>query len=179
MGIIFDNDNNSIDTSDGNPIKLNPYSGVNWIHGDVNAVTVTPDVNATIATGDLLWLDNGVCKPASDLTYSSSLQAMQELFHDAFLGVALEPSATSSTPIKVATTGIFEFPMATASVTIGSRLGIDDNDDGDALENQRVILTQSSVAETSIGRCMESVTSGESVKISIRTILFDGPQAIS
>lgn len=155
-------------------------SASRWVKWSTNTVMATPNSDSVIEPGDLVWLDTNVIKPSSEVDHSSTIAAAQEFFHDRFLGVALESSEVGSTTlIKVATSGVFEFDMDSTSVVIGARIGIDDNAGGDEIVDQKVISVNISTPEVAFGRCVESTT-GTTVKVAIRsTLIHDGSQAIS
>lgn len=111
-----------------------------WRYGDTTPVMAAVDTGTVIEIGDLVWQDTNDAKPASDSTYDSGLATSQELFVDSFLGVAMQRSQTGETaPIRVATTGTFEYPCASAAFELGDFIGPDDNSVPDELENQKVI----------------------------------------
>jgi hypothetical protein len=137
------------------------------------------DSATVIEIGDLVYFDTDDAKPASVSTYGASLAATQETFHDNFAGVAMQASAAGETaPIRVATSGVFEFAQAAATVQVGARLGADDNDMSDALLNQQVIAVATANPERAIGRCARLASAATTVYVSIQsTIMCDGPQA--
>src|SRR5437016_5813843 len=123
-----------------------------WRYGDTNPVVFAVDSATVIEIGDLLWLNTDDARPASLVTYGASLAATQQTFHDKFAGVAMQRSRVGDTdPVRVATTGVFEFACASATFEIGARIGVDDNTGGTALLNQQVIGTAAANPERSIG----------------------------
>src|ERR1051326_8184484 len=113
-----------------------------WRYGDTNPV-VLPVASATvIEIGDLVWLDTDNAKSASLSTFGANLAAAQETFHDKFAGVAMQRSrAGDADPVRVATTGVFEYDCASATFEVGARIGLDANAGGTALLNQQVVGT--------------------------------------
>jgi len=152
-----------------------------WRYGDTNPVMLAVDEATVIEIGDLVFFDTDDVKPAASSTYGASLAAAQETFHDKFAGVAMQASADGQTaPIRVATTGVFEFAQASATVQVGARMGMDDNAMADALLNQQVISVSASNPERAIGRCARLASSASSVYVAIHSsLLNDGPQALA
>lgn len=151
-----------------------------WRYGETNPVMAAVDSATVIEIGDLVYLNTDDARPASQLSYGASLAATQESFHDLFLGVAMQRSRAGDTrPIRVATSGVFEFACASATFEVGARIGADDNAGGTALENQTVIATAAGNPERSIGVCAQRVASADTrvlVEI-VSTVLRGGPQA--
>jgi len=74
-----------------------------WRYGDTNPVVAPVATDAVIEVGDMLWKDFHAARPFSDCHIIS-------LFKEFFLGVAMQRSRSGETaPIRVATTGVFEF----------------------------------------------------------------------
>lgn len=151
-----------------------------WRYGETNPVVLPVDSATVIEIGDLVFLNTDDARPASMTSYGASLAATQETFHDLFLGVAMQRSRSGDTrPIRVATSGVFEFACASATFEVGARIGVDDNTGGTALENQQVIGTAANNPERSIGVCAKRVPSADTrVLVDIvSTIVRGGPQA--
>jgi hypothetical protein len=90
----------------------------------------------------------------------------------------MQASASGDTlPIRVATTGVFEFDCASATFEVGALLGTDENGAGTALLNQTV----GGVAgpNAAVGRCAKRVNpAGTRVLVDIvSTVMKGGPQA--
>ncbi len=151
-----------------------------WRNGDTRPVTL-PVASATVVEiGDLVVLDSDEAKPVSSVSYGGSLAAAQENGHDVLVGVAMQASPDgSSDPIRIATAGMFEFDCATASFSLGDRMGIDDNVGGDTLENQKLVGVAAGSPQLSIGRCSQAASSSTTVVLELHsTVLRDGPQAV-
>jgi hypothetical protein len=151
-----------------------------WRYGDTNPVVVPVDASTVIEIGDLVSLNVDDARPASLTTYGGSLAAAQENFHDQFLGVAMQRSPSGSTaPIRVATSGVFEFDCAAATFEIGARLGVDDNAGGTALEDQQLIAVAAASPQLSIGICVRRVNPADTRVLVdlVSTVLRGGPQA--
>ena len=151
-----------------------------WRYGETHPVIVAVDEDTAIEIGDLVWLDTDDAKPVSSVTYSS-LAAAQEAAHDDFLGVAMQASpAGQSDPIRVATSGVFEFDQASSTVQLGARLGVDDTLGDDALLNQQLIAVAAGSPQLSIGRCAQLASSATTVLVAIHsTVMRDGPQSVA
>ncbi len=146
-----------------------------WRYGDTNPVIVPVDSGTVIEIGDMVWQDTDDAKPASDLTYQANLSQTQEYFIDSgFIGVAEQQSRSGDTdPIRVATSGTFEFDCASATFELGDFIGADDNAGGTALTDQQVI--QTGHAANAVGRVAKRVsTAATLVYVRIRSALMGG-----
>ena len=110
-----------------------------WLSGDKNCVEPAVDADTVIEIGDLLWQDVDDAKPASEIPkWESGGEAQQKRFADNFLGVAMQRSRNGDTiPIKVATTGVFEFNCKLRRWELGNRVGAIPNYTG-RLQDQAV-----------------------------------------
>jgi hypothetical protein len=152
-----------------------------WRYGETNPVVLPVGSNTAIEIGDLVYFDSGTAKPASAVTYGASLAATQQAFHDKFAGVAMQASRLGDAhDIRVATTGVFEFPCASATFDVGARIGVDKNSGATALLNQQVIGTATGNPELSIGYCAKRVNpAGTAVLVDVvSTLSHAGPQAV-
>ena len=151
-----------------------------WRYGETNPVLVPVDSGTVIEIGDLVYLDTDDAKPASAQADQSSEAANQELFHDKFLGVAMQRSRAGDTdPIRVATTGVFEFICASAAFEVGDLLGSDEASNGTELEDQTVAKV--STANLAIGRCAHRVhpASTRVLVDVVSTVMRGGPQVMA
>jgi len=150
-----------------------------WRYGDTNPVMVAVDAATVIEIGDLVVMETDDVRPASSVTYGASLAEAQENAHDKFIGVAMQASpAGQAGEVRVATTGVFAFDQAAATVQVGARMGVDDNAAGDTLLNQQVIAVAEANPERAVGRCARLANSATSVLVAINsTVMHDGPQA--
>jgi hypothetical protein len=122
-----------------------------WRYGDTNPVIAAVDSATVIEIGDLVFQDTDDAKPASDQADQGSEEANQQLLADNFLGVAMQRSRAGDTdPIRVATTGVFEFDCPSGTFELGNLVGADENTAGTALESQQV--TKVSAAKYALGR---------------------------
>ncbi len=110
-----------------------------WRYGDTNPVVAAVDSATVIEIGDCVWQDIDDAKPASDQTDQGSWVDNQQAFATKFLGVAMQRSRAGDTcPIRVATTGVFDFDCQGATFELGDLVGLDDDINGKGLLNQQV-----------------------------------------
>jgi hypothetical protein len=150
-----------------------------WRYGETNPVMLPVDSATEIEIGDLVYLDTDDAKPAAAQPDSLSEAANQEAFHDKFAGVAMQKSrAGDSDPIRIATTGVFEFACASGTYEVGQLFGAEEQSSGTALENQKV--DDVATANLAIGRCAKRVNPADTrVLIDIvSSVLKGGPQSI-
>jgi hypothetical protein len=78
------------------------------------------DSATVIEIGDMVWLDTDDAKPAASQSDQGTESANQQLLHDVFAGVAMQASRAGDTqPIRVATTGVFEFDCLSTTLEVG------------------------------------------------------------
>jgi len=132
------------------------------------------DSATVIEIGDLLWQDTDDAKPASDQTDQGSETANQEAFADNFLGVAMQRSRSGDTaPVRVATTGVFEFDCPSGTFELGDLIGADENAAGDALLDQQVAkVTASQYAVARVAK--REVSAATSVLLDVRSTVMTG-----
>lgn len=124
-----------------------------WRYGDTNPVVAAVDSATVIEVGDLVWQDTDDAKPCSTCKFPSKgweannpQVTLQELFAANFLGVAMQGSRSwgsirDTTPIRVATTGVFEFDVLVGDCfELGDPIGIGcyDNSGYCGPQNQQV-----------------------------------------
>lgn len=149
-------------------------------YGDTNPVVVPVDADTVIEIGDLVYLETDDARPAAAQGDQGSRAGNQELFHDRFVGVAMQRSPAGDTrPVRVATTGVFEFDCLGATFEVGALAGPDEAASGTALENQRVVEVDA--PNLAIGRCARRVNpAGSRVLVDIvSTVMYGGPQEVS
>jgi hypothetical protein len=123
-----------------------------WRYGDTCPVMLPVDSATVIEIGDMLYLDTDDAKPAASQADQLTKTANQQLFHDVFAGVAMQASRSGDTqPIRVATTGVFEFDCVSTTLEVGDLIGPDENTAGTARLNGTVIKVSN--ANAAIGRC--------------------------
>lgn len=145
-----------------------------WRYGDTNPVIAAVDATTVIEIGDLLFQDVDDAKPAAVQADQGSETANQELFAQKFLGVAMQRSQAGDTsPIRVATTGVFEFVCPASAVELGDLVGADENSAGTALLNQQVAKVVTHRA--AVGRvARRSSTATTSLLVDIRSTVMTG-----
>ena len=145
-----------------------------WRYGDINPVVSAVDSATVIEIGDLLWQDTDDAKPASMLGTGDSHFFDQGLFASTFLGVAMQRSRSGYTePVRVATTGVFEFDCPSGTFELGDMVGADENAGGDGLLDQQVASVAS--IQCAIGRVAKRVSSAAtSVLVDVRSTVMTG-----
>jgi hypothetical protein len=150
-----------------------------WRYGETNPVILPVDSTTVIEIGDLVFLDTDDAKPAASQADQGTETANQQLFHDVFAGVAMQASASGETqPIRVATTGVFEFDCLSTTLEVGDLLAPDENGGGTALLNQTLVKVLTTNA--AIGRCAKRLNpAGTRALVDIvSAVLRGGPQNI-
>ncbi len=147
-----------------------------WRYGDTNPIMLPVGTAVAIEIGDLLYLSGGEVLPATALADQGTLVATQEAFHDEFLGIAMQCSPVGSTdPIRIATSGVFEFDCASATFELGDLVG--GNDAGAGTLNAQVV-DGVATANLAIGRCMKRVSPAATKVLVdvVSTVTKGGPQ---
>jgi len=145
-----------------------------WRYGDTNPVVAAVDSATAIEIGDLVYQDLDDAKPASAQADQGGETANQELFADKFLGVAMQRSRAGDTdPIRVATTGVFEFDCPSGTFELGDLVGVDENAGGDGLLDQQVAAVAAS--KYAVGRAAKRVaTAATRVLVDVRSTVMTG-----
>jgi hypothetical protein len=145
-----------------------------WRYGDTNPVVAAVDSQTVIEIGDLVYQDVDDAKPASAQSDQGSETANQELLADNFLGVAMQRSRSGdSDPIRVATTGVFEFDCPSGTFELGDLVGVDENAGGDGLLDQQVAPV--SASKHAVGRAAKRVpAAATSVLVDVRSTVMTG-----
>lgn len=95
-----------------------------WKYGETNPVLAAVDSGTVIEIGDLLYLDTDDAKPASSMSDAGTEAQNQAAFAQNFLGVAMQRSRSGDTaPIRVATSGVFEFDCSSGTWELGATVG--------------------------------------------------------
>jgi hypothetical protein len=148
-----------------------------WRYGDTNPVQMPTPAQVNVEIGDLMYLDDASAFPASSLEDQGTLLGNQQLFQDVFLGVAMQSSPIGHAgPIRIATSGVFEFDCVPGPRELGALIGTTENAAGNQLESQRV--AEVSTATAAIGRCAKrspTVTTRILVDV-VSTVMKGGPQ---
>lgn len=147
-------------------------------YGDTNPVMAAVDSATVIEIGDLLYLDTDDAKPASSLADTTTEAGNQEAFHDKFLGVAEQASASGDTDeIRVATAGVFEFDCPAETRQLGQLIGVDEASSGTALEDQ--VVDNVATANLAIGFVAKTTTTTKVLVDIVSTVMRGGPQAMA
>ncbi len=102
-----------------------------WRFGETNPVMAEVLSDTIIEIGDLIWYD-GTAKPFELLKVVAA--HLEEEFQQRFLGVAMGRSRKGeNAPLRVATSGTFEFECSSGDYDLGDRLAV--------AGNQRVVKT--------------------------------------
>lgn len=149
-----------------------------WRYGETNPVVLPVDSGTVIEIGDLVYLDTDDAKPASAQADQTTEALNQALFHTKFAGVAMQRSRAGDTdPIRVATTGVFEFITPSTTREVGALLGVDEQVSGTALENQKIDGVAG--AHLAIGRCARRVNPADTKVLVdiVSTVMYGGVQS--
>lgn len=143
-----------------------------WRYEDTNPVVAAVDSETVIEIGDLLWQDVNNAKPANHVSMGNAKpEVAQAAFARSFLGVAMQRSRNGDTgPIRVATTGVFEFDCPLGTYELGQLMAVADGHGG-ALFNQRVLRSNPGAIARVAKREPATVTS---VLIDIRSTVMTG-----
>lgn len=141
-----------------------------WRYGETNPVTAAVDADVEIHIGDLVYLENGIAKPASAHEVFPDTEETIELFRDKFLGVAMQSSRLGQVaPIRVATTGVFEFHCRSARYILGDFIGVKFVD---GFSDQEVGFVPG--AYLAIGRVTKNAENATSVLVNIVSTVMHG-----
>jgi hypothetical protein len=150
-----------------------------WRYGETCPVMLPVDSTTVIEIGDMLFLDTDDAKPGALQTNQGTKGANQQLFHDNFAGIAMQASRSGDTqPIRVATTGVFEFDCASTTLEVGDMMGPETNGGGTQILNQTAAKVTS--ADKAIGRCAKRLNpAGTRVLVDVvSSMLKGGAQAV-
>jgi hypothetical protein len=145
-----------------------------WRYGETNPVVIPVDSATVIEIGDLIYQETDDARPASQQTDQLGEEANQGLFASKFVGVAMQRSRSGdTTPIRVATSGVFEFACPSSSLEVGALVGASEAGSGTALEDQQV---ESVVRpELAIGLVAKRISSATSVLVEILSRVYGKP----
>ncbi len=143
-----------------------------WRFGETNSVVAAIAADTTVEIGDLVYLNSGKILPAASVAPQSTLAATQAGLTTNFLGVAMQKSPTgSTTPIRVATSGVFEFDCVATTYEIGDLIGAYASGGSVALSNQKTVKV--TAATSSIGKVFRREgAASSSVYVTIRSTLL-------
>ncbi len=145
-----------------------------WRYGDTNPVIAAVDAATAIEIGDLVYQETDDARPASSQADQNTKEANQELFTSKFLGVAMQRSRSGETaPIRVATTGVFEFDCPSGTFELGNLMGVNENAAGTALLNQQAVTVAQS--NRAMGRVAKrEAVATTSVLVDVRSTVMTG-----
>ena len=145
-----------------------------WRYGDTNPVVAAVDSAIEIDIGDLLYLDTSTAKPAASQADQGGKTANQQTFADKFLGVAMQRSPVGdSNPIRVATTGVFEYDCASGTFELGDLIGVNATAAGTALLPQQVAKVAAS--KYAVARVAKRIpTAATNVLVDVRSTIMTG-----
>lgn len=150
-----------------------------WLYEDPKIV-ISPAVAtaALINIGDMVQLTGGAVIGAGDHVWNTNLATTQGEFHTIFLGVSLDRSRNGDIlPVRVATSGVFQFACAAATFEIGDLVG-PAKQTGNLLDPQTVVAV--GAANLSIGRVQTRGTSITQVRVSVASsVLWGGVNVVA
>ena len=138
-----------------------------WRCSDCNPVMAAVKSETVIEIGDLVWQDIDNAKPASAIADRPNMPEVNRAeFKRLFLGVAMQRSHEGDTsPIRVATTGVFEFDCHCETYELGDLVSI--------ASDQQVVLTKD--RDVAIGRTARRSTNlVKSMFVDIRSTVMTG-----
>lgn len=148
-----------------------------WRYGETNPVVAPVDAATTIDVGDLVYLSSGKAKSASTIELDETVAETQAAFTAAFLGVAMQKSVAGSTaPVRVATSGVFEFDASADTYALGNLVGVYESAADAAPDNQKVAKVSATTA--AVGRIarVESTASAV-VLVDVHSVIMRGALA--
>lgn len=150
-------------------------------YGETNPVLAPVASAVVIEIGDCVALVSGNAVPADDFADVGTLAQNQEAFHDLFLGVAEQQSRDGDTfPIRVATSGTFEFDVVSASLGLGALVGLDGTGTGGLVGVANQTVESVATPNLAIGRVQEAIDSQTRVKVNIDSVIMTGgPRAMA
>ena len=145
-----------------------------WVHGDTTHVLAPVEASTVIEIGDLVFYDADSAKPASMQTNQTTKALNQSTFAGKFLGVAMQASpAGNTTPIRIVTSGVFEYDCAANTFELGNFVGIEENAAHTGVENQ--MLDKTTLAAGAIGRvCRREATPSTTVQVQLQSTVMHG-----
>ena len=146
-----------------------------WRYGDANPVVAAVDSETVIEIGDLLWQDVDDAKPASGMPLEDleDEDGDQYSFAQRFLGVAMQRSRPrDNTPIRVATTGVFEFDCPSGTFELGDLVGLGGDKCGGVYDQEVAKATSPADAIARVARREPHL--GTTVLVAIRSTVMTG-----
>jgi hypothetical protein len=152
-----------------------------YCYGETNPVMVAVDSATVIEIGDLVYIATGKGLAASALADAGTKAQNQEALHDDFIGVAEQRTRAGDTaPIRVATSGTFEFDIASATLGLGALVGAAGTGTDGAVGVADQTVESVATANLAIGRVQEAIASATKVKVNIMSVeMTGGAQAMA
>lgn len=151
-----------------------------WRYGETNPI-ICPAFTGLIEIGDIVYYDSSLAKPASEYALTGTIATTQTAFAAKFLGIAMQRSPEGdSTPIRIATTGVFEFETLTPAIySLGAMVSPPNNSAVSKLHRNYLGPTGSALG--AIGRVVrdEPVAAGNLLVMIISTIIQGGIRGTS
>lgn len=151
-----------------------------WRYGETNPIICTA-FTGLIEIGDLVYYDASVAKPASEFAISGTLASTQASFSAKFLGVAMQRSPEGdTTPIRIATTGVFEFDgISPSTYALGTMVSAPNNSATSKLHRNYLGMTTSGLG--AIGRIVreEPVSTSNLLVMIVSTVIQGGIRGTS
>jgi len=151
-----------------------------WRYGDTNPVVLPVASSTVIEIGDFIYQASGEALPSSEIADVGTEAGNQEAFHDVFVGVAMQASPSGvAGPIRIATSGVFEFECLPVTAEVGDLIGVDEEGSGTELTTQMVAKV--ATANLAIGRCAKRANPAATrllVEI-VSTVMRGGPQVMA
>ena len=143
-----------------------------WRYGDTNPVVAAVDSATVIEIGDMVLQDVDSAHPAS--THSHVIEDFQQKdFKERFLGVSMQRSQTGDmTPIRVATTGVFEFDCPSGTFELGDLVGAAREPAGGLFDQSVESVRKPYEAIGRVAR--REATPTDSVRVDIRSTIMTG-----
>ncbi len=144
-----------------------------WRYGETNPVIALVPTTVAVEIGDLVYYENDAAKPASNQTNQTTKALNQSVFAAKFLGVAMQKSPLGeATPIRVATTGVFEYDTNPNTFVLGALVGIDELAGRTGVECQKL---DTAVLAGAIGRVVRrEPTASNTILVNIKSKIIEG-----
>ncbi len=121
-----------------------------WRYGDTNPVVAAVDPGTVIEIGDLVYRPLTTPRPAAAQSDQGTPAANQTCLRRTFWAWQCSGAAGQAEPIRVATTGVFEFDIASGGFELGDLRGATRTRMARALENQ--VVEKVGAADLAIAR---------------------------
>jgi hypothetical protein len=148
-----------------------------YVSGDRKLVRCAVDSSTVIAKGNMLRLVTDDVRPLSGMSDAGTKAQNQAAARDVFLGIAQKASANGeTTPIMVATGGVFEFDCTSASFEVGDLVGAQGTGSGGAVGVSDTAVEAVTSSSLAVGRVYKRGTSVTRVQVEIFSVVMARPQ---